>query len=1121
MNNETETNNPKGKKTKKPAKLWKRILKFLFWLVASVLLIFIVACTLIVWILTPEKLTPMVEDAANDYLNAQVKIQKVELTFWHTFPKLTLDVDSLEVISKSLNELPDSLAVDLPADADSLLSVARMHAGVNLAQLGLGELALYDVIIDSPKANLLMVNDRFSNFDILPPAEADSLESSSSTIPSISINRFALTNASPLRFRNLADSTDVTLNINNIELKGDKAPVYALSVDMESRSPMFETFNLHNLPVNLNGAIGWDKSAPYSLLLNDFDINVDSLHLTFSTGIDFADTLRVTDFKGEVDRLPLSYLASLVPAPYDKAAKPLDTNMEVTLRAELTAPYTPSDTTRLIPDMKCEIDIPQCRLDYRELHLKRIIANLSADIDGGDINKSVFNLNKLVINGKAIDIDLNAELRDIISDPMVKADFKGRLNVEMLPDEVTQRFASLIEGKVKADIAVDMRMSHLQVNKFHKVKINGDIDLDDFTFVSTDSSTRAYVNKSCLEFGTNRRISTNDQLVDSLLTVSLKIDSGNINYETISLTMNNMKGSLGTRLTSHTVDTTQVNGFGGTLNFGNLRMVDSADSIRLRLTDVSCKAGLKRFNGDSKVPLLSLVFDARRVIGATPDAVAGLSKSHFDISAHLRKRATRNNVDSLARHNRRRRQHADADLDNIDMQVDSGMKALLRRWDVTGSVTADAGRMFIKAFPVTNSFRNVDLRFSTDSVNMRDLHYRLGHSDFLVNGYIGNIRRALTNSRRDNRLKIRLSVASDTLNVNELSQLAFADFGSDNHDMMASMEAGNIETAQISVNTDTIPPKAFMVPGNIEANLTLKAKNLIYTDIVFHDFSGEMMVIDKAINLRDLKASADIGNIDMTALYSTYEKNDIQFGMGLKINRFNLAKVMKLVPAIDTMMPMLNNFAGIIDADIAATSQIDSTMNFIIPSMQAAIKLSGDSLVLLDPDTFKFLSKWLMFKNKKQNMINHMSVEMVMDNNQLEIFPFMFDIDRYKLGVMGTNDMAFNLNYHISVLKSPLPFKFGINITGNVDDMKIRMGGAKFKENQSIERLSIADTTRINLVRQIENIFRRSARSKRLSINRSHVKFNSDTVAISHSDSLLMIREGFIPAPVDSTNVSR
>lgn len=1117
MNSELNTETAATLPPKKKKSVWRKILKFLLWGILTIVVLIIAVCSLAVWYLTPEKLTPIVEDAANDYLDAEVRIGRVELTFWHTFPKMTVDVDSVEVISHSLKDIPDSVVV--PSDADSLLHLSHLHAGINLARLSLGEIALFDVTVDSPRVNLVAVNDSCANYLIVPPAAEDSTETA---IPSISINRFSLRNADTLRYRNLADSTDVAIKINAVEFNGSEAPHYRLDVDMDSRSPVMEQFNMQNLPLNVNGKIKWDNAQPYAIALDDFIIAADSVNLNFSTEVEFADTLRINSFKGEVTDLPVNYILNRLPADMTKGIKGLKTDMRLNMSAELTAPYIPADTTRMIPDMVCRLDVPDCRLDFHNLHWRRFAMNIKTDIDGGDMNKTVVNLEKLIINGHAMDVDLKAEVTDLLRDPYIKGKFKGKLNLGNLPEAFISKFAGKLTGQVSADLSIEARQSYMELNRFHRTRMEGSMDLKGFEYLSIDSVTRGYITDSRLEFGTNRKFTSDAAVIDSLLTISLKIDSGSVNHETISLRIKDMKGGVGTRLTRHTGDTTQVSGFGGTLNFGSLRLTDSVDSLLMRLSDVRCKASLKRYQGEATVPELSLIFDADRLIGANPDMLAGLSKGHFDITAHIRKRrvSTQHN-DSTVRRHRMTAATPTVKEDDIDMEVDSGMKALLRRWDVTGNITAEGGRLFARAIPVRNRFKNIDMSFSTDSIVLRDLDYTLGKSNFNINGYIGNLRRSLTNSRRDNTLRIRLNVESDTLDINELSHLAFTDFSGDGTDFTASVESNDLDNISTGEHSPEGSTKAFMVPGNIEAELTLKARHLLYTDIAFHDFSGEMLIMNKAINLSNLKAHADIGTLDMTALYSTFDKNDIQFGMGLKINKFNLAKVLSLVPAIDTVMPMLQNFSGIIDADIAATSSIDSTMNIVIPTLKAAMKLSGDSLVLMDADTFKFLSKWLMFKNKQHNMIDHMSVEMVVEDNQLEIFPFIFDIDRYRLGVMGSNDLAFNLNYHISVLKSPLPFKFGINISGNVDDMKIRLGGAKFKNNQSIERISIADTTRINLVRQIENVFRRSANSGRLVMNRNRTKVDTRSEPISSADSLLMIKEGFIDVPNDTVNVKQ
>lgn len=137
-------------------------------------------------------------------------------------------------------------------------------------------------------------------------------------------------------------------------------------------------------------------------------------------------------------------------------------------------------------------------------------------------------------------------------------------------------------------------------------------------------------------------------------------------------------------------------------------------------------------------------------------------------------------------------------------------------------------------------------------------------------------------------------------------------------------------------------------------------------------------------------------------------------------------------------------------------------MNVILPTTSAALNISGKDLVLLDTETFRQVSKMLRFKNRNRNVIDSLSVEATALNSQLDVYPFILRMDRYKLAVVGWNDFDTNYKYHISVLDSPLPFKFGINLSGNIlrDNMKFRLGKAKLKENEVAQTSSITETTK-------------------------------------------------------------
>ena len=478
----------------------------------------------------------------------------------------------------------------------------------------------------------------------------------------------------------------------------------------------------------------------------------------------------------------------------------------------------------------------------------------------------------------------------------------------------------------------------------------------------------------------------------------------------------------------------------------------------------------------------------------------------------------------------------------LSVDIDSGNRRMLRRWDFNGHIKAKSGRVVTPYFPLRNRISNIDLHFSQDSIQLHNLSYQAGQSDFLVNGTISNLRRALI-GRRNNTLGVSLTMVSDTINVNEIVRALFAGGSVAQQADSAMIWGDDVDTMspEITDMADTVQSAPLLVPRNLDARFRMKADNVLYSDLVLHSFKGNLLVYDGAVNLRNLAASTDIGSIRLDGLYAAPSVDELRFGLGMKVSRFRLDRLTAIVPAIDSLLPVMKGFEGIVNADVAVTTDIAPDMDIEIPSLRAAIKIDGDSLVLLDADTFKMLSKWLFFKNKKRNMIDHMDVEVVVENSAIEIFPFMFDIDRYRLGVMGYNDLAMNLDYHVSVLKSPMPFKFGINIKGTPDDMKIRLGGAKFKENMVVERQAIADNTRINIVKQIDNVFRRGiskARMGRLTFapgkdgaeqQTKRVLKDFDKESLSHADSLQFIRQGLIENPdtlrfphaaVDSVNLA-
>jgi len=102
------------------------------------------------------------------------------------------------------------------------------------------------------------------------------------------------------------------------------------------------------------------------------------------------------------------------------------------------------------------------------------------------------------------------------------------------------------------------------------------------------------------------------------------------------------------------------------------------------------------------------------------------------------------------------------------------------------------------------------------------------------------------------------------------------------------------------------------------------------------------------------------------------------------------------------------------------------------------------------------------------------------------------------------------------VLRSPIPFRLGIDIFGTLDKFKFRIVRARYKNENVPSFVDLIDTTQVNLRRTITDIFRRGARNVSLSDMKIVPKVDSTVFrgtgaeALSGADSLLLEREGIL-----------
>lgn len=269
----------------------------------------------------------------------------------------------------------------------------------------------------------------------------------------------------------------------------------------------------------------------------------------------------------------------------------------------------------------------------------------------------------------------------------------------------------------------------------------------------------------------------------------------------------------------------------------------------------------------------------------------------------------------------------------------------------------------------------------------------------------------------------------------------------------------------------------FVIPKNIDFELQTNLKRVKYGKMVFENVHGAVDVRNQAVHLKKLTMRGLDADIDATLVYRARRKSRGYAGFDFKLHKINIGKLVDFIPSLDTIVPMLRSFQGMVNFEAAAETSLDSNLNVRIPTLRSAVHIKGDSLVLMDGETFAEISKMLRFKNKERNVFDSISVNLTVDDGKVTVYPFLLQIDRYQAAVGGTQGLDMNFDYHISILKWPIPLlKIGVNVTGNaadLDHVKIKLGKAKYKDAVTPVEIRRIDSTRINMGERIVNDFQK------------------------------------------------
>lgn len=852
------------------------------------------------------------------------------------------------------------------------------------------------------------------------------------------------------------------------------------------------------VPVDISSEISFPKDSVFAIEVKDLKATVAAIPLEADAYVRYGDRLYVKG-TAAINGCKVNDVINYFGKNLWKPAGDISTDAEISMSAAFDGFYDSS--TGEIPDITAHIEIPDSWIGNKKVDIRHEIA-LDTDISGKSDGKLDVRLNDFHIRGKALQIMARGSASDLLGkDPLLDVEAGIDMSLDTLSRYLKKKSGISASGYLTAGVKGQVTLSQLDPYQLAQADLSGKIKTTGLNFMSEKDSLSLYADSLDVWLGAvgNTRDSSITQ-GERMLALVASVDSTRFSYKNgmliigknLSLKAQNSAAIL------NAADSSKFYPFGGKLDIGFLSMIGT-DTSFVSVAKSSSIFKISPKQGNPKIPVLTLDSSNGGLFLRGPVNRIAVRNLKMDAVAAMnsieRRQKAKAFVDSLSRkypdiprdslfgHLRKMRgarpipdwlSEKDFMKSDLNLKLSDSMAKYFREWDAEGSLSFSRAHIMSPYFPLRNRLSDVKAGFNNNEIRFDSFNLNSGRSNLSASGRLTGLKRALLGRGF---LNLTMDIRSDSLNVNEL--LGAYTVGAKFVPANTSSASLNIEDEDYMdmIVTDTLAeaevpaPALLVVPANIMADLSLEAKNVKYSTLDIEKMTTDLTIKERCVQLTNTVANSNIGDIEFEGFYSTRTKQDLKTGFDLALKDITAEKVVEMMPAVDSVMPLLKTFKGMLNCTLSATAELDTTMNIVMPSINGVLRISGDDLTFTESQAFSQIAKTLKFKDRTSGHINHMSVEGLISDNRLEIFPFVLKLDRYTLAMSGIQNLDTSFKYHVSVIDSPIPFRLGIDLSGNFEDFKFRIGKAKYKSADIPVFSSVIDQTRVNLRESIQNIF--------------------------------------------------
>ena len=976
----------------------KTTLKIIAWTLTSLIVVVLITIAVSLWwVFTPDKITPVVQKQLSSLLTCETKVDQVELTFFSTFPEFTLHLHGFSMVQPMEG-----------APSDTLVRASTACATVDVKEFfDNNAIVVRELLLKDAQIMAYVDANGKANYQVMPPSEEEVADTAAFELPvsRLAIEKIELENSRigyydiPMKLTADLQEVKARMTVEGVkDLFDGKLHLQAGSMKVVYDSVAY----LDSVPARISTAYSFELNR-FLLKLPEAEVVLNELPLELAVMVEnnsaTGDVLLDIEFSSD-GKLPVKQLLAMIPADYAGYMEGISLDGRAALKGRLHGAVN----EKSLPHVALSVDLDRSSFAYEGLDYKLSDMSGRADIVLDLNNEKDWHIVLDDFDARTMNSRIRGEgrIEELMGDMRFDLKTNGVLSLadanSMLPDDMNMD----LKGMARGALTLNFRLSQLMKFEFEKIMASGRFKVSDF-YLSYDTIT-ASTRSAELAFQLPNKKGITGALLNAVTT----------NSESAS--KNSVAGGAGSGGFSEPATKKA--------NFINLHVVSDyldvkmGNSIAANLSGVNLTAATSNLMDST----LAMVLDVDGFVDAL-DATMGeqsLQSGAFHLVA--------------------------------DIKEDKNAVGDALKWVPGGYISFKDGEVELAGDFPELKIPAIEFDFAPDEFYIRDSRLVIDKSDFQLIGKLSNLNAYLN---KTGLLKGDFNFVSSTTDVNYLMELmnglGYEDtlaVEAPNAGVLPLREPVNEITSAESPTLAAAPVSTtsgpFLVPKGIDFTLNVWVNEAFVSTDVLSDVRGTITVKDGMLGLESVLFTSSAARMQLNALYHTPRRNHLFLGIDFHLTHIEIAELLTMIPDIDTIMPMLRSFGGRGEFHLAAETYLDSTYTFKPSTLRGVASVSGEDLVLMDGETFSEIAKTLMFNKKTVNKVDSLAAEFTIFKTEVEIYPFQIVMDKYKAVVSGKHNLDMNFNYHISLTDSPLPFMLGIDVTGNMEDMKFRPASPRY-----------------------------------------------------------------------------